>query len=168
MPLASSMEPPTIPLAAARRIVWAQPSGVSLKPFSKSAATGKVVALAIMPALASVSSRDNAPSASGRPRLKAQPALVVATTAGAREAGIKAGALVGVGAPVLGGKGGGKGSIRQLFHIFFGVIGIGGNVPGKGGQLPRHPADFAVKRSCELDMENTEVQKMLEGMSETV
>ena len=78
MPLASSMEPPTIPLAAAHRIVWAQPSGVSLKPFSKSAATGKVVALAIMPALASVSSRDNAPSASGRPRLKAQPALVVA------------------------------------------------------------------------------------------
>lgn len=29
-------------------------------------------------------------------------------------------------------------------------------------------ADFAVKRSCELDMENTEVQKMLEGMLETV
>lgn len=29
-------------------------------------------------------------------------------------------------------------------------------------------ADFAAKRSHELDMENTEVQKMLEGMSETV
>lgn len=29
-------------------------------------------------------------------------------------------------------------------------------------------ADFAAKRSHELDMENTEVQKMIEGMSETV
>ena len=42
-----------------------------------------------------------------------KPALVVATTAGAREAGIKAGALVGVGAPVLGGKGGGKDDLAQ-------------------------------------------------------
>ena len=60
-----------MPVAAARRMVWAQPSGVSLKPFSRSAATGNAVAWAIMRALIKVSSKDNAPSASGRARLNA-------------------------------------------------------------------------------------------------
>ena len=60
-----------MPLPAALRMACAQPSGVSLNPFSRSAATGSAVALAIMAALRKVSSRDNAPSASGRPRLNA-------------------------------------------------------------------------------------------------
>ncbi|WP_203566418.1 alanine--tRNA ligase [Aestuariimicrobium ganziense] len=42
-----------------------------------------------------------------------KPALVVATTAAARELGAKAGALIGVGAQVLGGRGGGKDDLAQ-------------------------------------------------------
>ncbi|MGD8213639.1 alanine--tRNA ligase [Aestuariimicrobium sp. Y1814] len=42
-----------------------------------------------------------------------KPAIVVATTPGARDAGIKAGALVGLAAPLLGGKGGGKDDLAQ-------------------------------------------------------
>lgn len=43
----------------------------------------------------------------------AKPVLIVATTAAAREAGAKAGRLVGVGAAELGGKGGGKDDLAQ-------------------------------------------------------
>ncbi|MBO1030155.1 alanine--tRNA ligase [Tessaracoccus sp. SD287] len=42
-----------------------------------------------------------------------KPAIVVATTQAARDAGIKAGALVGLAAPLLGGKGGGKDDLAQ-------------------------------------------------------
>ena len=43
----------------------------------------------------------------------AKPALIVATTATARELGAKAGALVGVGAAALGGRGGGRDDLAQ-------------------------------------------------------
>ena len=46
-------------------------------------------------------------------RIGAKPALVVATTSGARELGHRAGALVRVGAPILGGGGGGRDDIAQ-------------------------------------------------------
>ncbi|MGA4507399.1 alanine--tRNA ligase [Propionibacteriaceae bacterium G1746] len=52
-----------------------------------------------------------------------KPAIVVATTDGAREAGVKAGALVGLAAPLLGGKGGGKDDLAQ-----------GGGTDGSGAQ----------------------------------
>ncbi len=45
--------------------------------------------------------------------LKAKPMVVIATTETARESGIKAGALVGIAAKVLGGGGGGKPDIAQ-------------------------------------------------------
>ena len=42
-----------------------------------------------------------------------KPAIVVATTESARDAGVKAGALVGVAAPLMGGRGGGKDDLAQ-------------------------------------------------------
>ena len=78
-PVASSMDPPTSPTAAARRMVSAQVSGSSPKPFSRSAETGNEVASTIARAFASVSSRPIAPSASGLPTENANPALVVAS-----------------------------------------------------------------------------------------
>ena len=39
--------------------------------------------------------------------------LIVATTAAARDLGAKAGALVGIGAPALGGRGGGRDDLAQ-------------------------------------------------------
>ena len=44
---------------------------------------------------------------------EAKPVIIVATTEAARAAGAKAGRLVGVGAPALGGKGGGKDDLAQ-------------------------------------------------------
>src|SRR5436309_10980536 len=78
-PVASSIEPPTSPTAAASRIVSAQVSGSSPNPFSRSAETGSEVASAIARAFASVSARLIAPSPSGRPMEYANPALVVAS-----------------------------------------------------------------------------------------
>jgi len=43
----------------------------------------------------------------------AKPALIVACTGAARELGAKAGALVGVGAPAMGGRGGGRDDLAQ-------------------------------------------------------
>ena len=56
----------------------------------------------------------------------AKPALIVATTSAARELGAKAGALVGVAAPLLGGRGGGRDDLAQ---------GGGTNVEGAGAAL---------------------------------
>src|SRR5438034_8848285 len=78
-PVASSMDPPTSPAAAASRIVCAQLSGSCPNPFSRSAETGNEVASTIARAFASVSARPIAPSASGRPMENANPALVVAS-----------------------------------------------------------------------------------------
>ena len=55
-----------------------------------------------------------------------KPALIVATTSAARELGAKAGALVGVAAPALGGRGGGRDDLAQ---------GGGTNVEGAGAAL---------------------------------
>jgi hypothetical protein len=55
--LASSIEPPTMPVAAVSRMVSAAISGESPKPFSRSALTGRSVADARSAALAKVCSR---------------------------------------------------------------------------------------------------------------
>ena len=89
-PVASSMEPPTRPVSAARRIVSATVSGASPKPFSRSAATGRSVASTIIRALASVSSRVTAFSPSRRPRLNASPPLVVVSASKPRPASMRA------------------------------------------------------------------------------
>src|SRR5574337_2122398 len=77
MPVQSSIEPPTRPVSAARRIVSAQSSGASPKPFSRSAATGRSTASTMARALASDSSRVISPSR--RPSTPAAALLEVAS-----------------------------------------------------------------------------------------
>ncbi|SHW94637.1 Uncharacterised protein [Mycobacteroides abscessus subsp. abscessus] len=76
-PVASSIDPPTSPEAAASRMVIAMSPMVG-PPFSKSADTGRCVAAAICAALASVSAWPIRLAPSRRPSAKASPALVVA------------------------------------------------------------------------------------------
>jgi hypothetical protein len=77
LPLASSIEPPTTPASAARRIVSAASAGASPKPFSRSAATGTAVAAAMERACAIASSRESSPSR--RPSTPADALLDVAS-----------------------------------------------------------------------------------------
>lgn len=62
LPVKSSIEAPANPVSPACRIVFAISSGVSPNPFSRSALTGKVVALASSLACTSASSRSTLPS----------------------------------------------------------------------------------------------------------
>src|SRR5688572_5028733 len=73
----SSMDPPTMPVAAARRIVSATVFSSSPKPFSRSALTGRSVAAAISVTCASIRSRPT--WLSSTPMENANPALVVAS-----------------------------------------------------------------------------------------
>jgi len=80
-PVASSIEPPTAPASAARRIVSATSSGRSPNPFSKSAETGRSVAATISAMFRRVSSRRTRLAPSRRPRVNARPPLVVPSAA---------------------------------------------------------------------------------------
>ena len=76
-PVASSIDPPTSPTPAARRMVSAAASGASAKHFSRSAETGRSVASTIARACASASSRVTLPSR--RPSMPAEAPLDVAS-----------------------------------------------------------------------------------------
>src|SRR6516165_1619177 len=71
------MDPPTMPVVPASRMVCATISGLSPKPFARSAWTGRSTAAAIRRALSSINSRVARPTASGRPRVAIAPKLVV-------------------------------------------------------------------------------------------
>src|SRR5918992_3110701 len=83
-PVKSSTEHPASPAAVASRTVSATPSGSSAKPFSRSAVTGSSVAWTTCAACSTASSRVTRPSA--RPRVAANPLLVVARAWKPREA----------------------------------------------------------------------------------
>src|SRR5712664_1330313 len=70
------MEPPTSPASAASRMVSAAACGASPKPFSRSAETGRSVAMTMARACASASSRVTLPSR--RPKVPAEAPLEVA------------------------------------------------------------------------------------------
>src|ERR687898_197273 len=83
-PVKSSTEHPASPAAAASRTVSATPAGSSAKPDSRSAVTGRSVAWTIQAACSKAWSRVTCPSA--RPRVAANPLLVVASAWKPREA----------------------------------------------------------------------------------
>src|SRR5580765_8374225 len=89
-PVESSIDAPTSPTSAARRIVSAAASGACPYPFSRSAATGRSVASTIALALERASSRVTEPSPSRRPSVNASPALVVVRASKPRPARIRA------------------------------------------------------------------------------
>src|SRR5215472_11145342 len=85
-PVASSIEPPTMPASAANRMIAAASSGSSAYPFSRSAFTGRSVAAAISRQLAISSSRVIESVPSIRPQELENPRLVVANASKASEA----------------------------------------------------------------------------------
>ncbi len=88
MPVASSIEQPTSPASAASRIVSATTAGVSPKPFSRSAETGRSVASQMIRACAIASSRVTFPSR--RPSVPAEAPEEVASAANPSDAIMRA------------------------------------------------------------------------------
>jgi len=78
-PVASSIDSPAMPVATQSFTFSATPSGSSEKPAWKSALTGIEVAATTSLACASMVSREIASKVSGSPRVKANPAELVAS-----------------------------------------------------------------------------------------